>query len=65
VNRRMAIMNQIVAIVRQKNEVNVYELSAHLGLAPSTVYQYAKVIPNVFHDIEYERGVLKRVLPDE
>jgi len=56
---RMARMNQIIQIVREKKEISVYELSALLGLSPSTIFQYVKVMPYLFDDIEYSRGVLR------
>ena len=52
-------MNQMAEIIREKNEVDVYELAAILQLSPTTVIQYAKTMPYLFDDIEYSGGVLR------
>ena len=59
-NRRIANLNRIISIVREKGEVDVYFLSAFLGLSPATVFQYCKLVPYYARDIVYENGKLRR-----
>jgi len=60
----MARLNQMVRIIREKKAVPMGELCMQMNLAPSTVYQYARLMRNVFFDIKFENGMFT-VLWDE
>jgi hypothetical protein len=48
-------------IIREKRAVPIGELCMQLNLAPSTVYQYARLMRNVYFDIKFENGVFTTV----
>ena len=54
-------LNQMARIIREKKAVPFGELCLHLNLAPSTVYQYARLLKNVYLDIKFEDGIFSTV----
>jgi len=60
----MSPLNQMARIIREKKAVPMGELCMQLNLAPSTIYQYARVMKNVYFDIKFENGMFT-VLWDE
>ena len=60
----MLRLNQMAKIIREKKAVPMGELCMQLNLAPSTIYQYAGLMRNVFFDIKFEDGTFY-VLWDE
>jgi len=55
----MARLNQMARLIREKKAVPIGELCLQMNLAPSTVYQYARLMKNVFLDIKFENGVFQ------
>lgn len=55
----MARLNQMARLIREKRAVPIGELCLQMNLAPSTVYQYARLMKNVFLDIKFENGVFQ------
>jgi predicted DNA-binding transcriptional regulator YafY len=53
----MVRMNQMARIIREKKAVPFGELCMMMNLAPATMYQYARLMKNVFLDIKFENGV--------
>jgi len=54
-------LNQMAKIIREKRVVSFGELCLIMDLAPSTVYNYARMLRNVFLDIKFEDGVFESV----
>lgn len=54
-------LNQMAKIIREKRAVPFGELCLIMDLAPSTVYNYARMLRNVFLDIKFEDGVFESV----
>ena len=50
-------LNQMASIIREKKAVPLGELCMQMNLAPATIYQYARLLKNVFLDIKFEDGV--------
>ena len=50
-------LNRMARIIREKKAVPFGEMCLHLDLAPSTVYQYARLMKNVYLDIRFEDGL--------
>ena len=57
VNSIAVRLNRMARIIREKKAVPFGEMCLHLDLAPSTVYQYARLLKNVYLDIKFEDGV--------
>ena len=55
----MARLNQMARIIREKRAVPMGELCMMMNLAPATVYQYARLMKNVFLDIKLENGIFE------
>jgi len=55
----MARLNQMARIIREKKAVPMGELCMMMNLAPATVYQYARLMKNVFLDIKFENGIFE------
>ena len=55
----MARLNRIAQIVREKKAVPIGELCLQMNMAPSTMYQYARIMRNVFLDIKLENGIFQ------
>jgi predicted DNA-binding transcriptional regulator YafY len=53
----MSRLNQMARIIREKKAVPMGELCMQMNLAPSTIYQYARLMKNVFLDITFENSV--------
>jgi len=51
----------MAGIIREKKAVPMGELCIILNLAPSTVYQYARLMKNVYFDIKFENGTFYTV----
>ena len=50
-------LNRMARIIREKKAVPFGEMCLQLDLAPSTVYQYARIMKNVYLDIRFEDGL--------
>jgi len=57
----IARLNQMARIIRENRAVPIGELCMQMNLAPSTIYQYARLMRNVFFDIKFENGVFTTV----
>ena len=55
-NRIMAKTQKLADIIRVKREISFGDLCVEGHIAPSTLYNYAKIILKRFLDIEYEGG---------
>jgi len=60
----MARLNQMARIIRERKAVPFGELCMMMNLAPATMYQYARLMKNVYLDIKFENGVFS-ALADE
>lgn len=54
-------LNQMAKIIREKKAVSFGELCLIMDMAPSTLYNYARMLRNVFLDIKFEGGVFESV----
>lgn len=59
-----ARLNQMARIIREKKAVPFGELCLQMNLAPATMYQYARLLKNVYLDIKFENGVFESVQLD-
>jgi predicted DNA-binding transcriptional regulator YafY len=59
-----ARLNQMARIIREKKAVPMGELCLIMNLAPATIYQYARLLKNVYLDIRFENGVFQSVQLD-
>jgi predicted DNA-binding transcriptional regulator YafY len=59
-----ARLNQMARIIREKKAVPMGELCLMMNLAPATIYQYARLLKNVYLDIKFENGVFESVQLD-
>jgi len=57
----MSRLNQMARIIREKKAVPMGELCMQMNLAPSTIYQYTRLMKNVYLDIKFENGVFTTV----
>jgi len=57
-------LNQMARIIREKKAVPFGELCLIMNLAPATLYQYARLMKNVYLDIKFENGVFESVQLD-
>lgn len=60
----MARLNQMARLIREKKAVPMGELCMVMNLAPATMYQYARLMKNVYLDIKFENGIFTH-LPAE
>jgi len=51
----------MAGIIRDKKAVPMGELCLEMNLAPSTIYQYARLMKNVYLDIKFENGMFSVV----
>jgi len=61
VNTTAVRLNRMVAWIRREKAVPFGEMCLRLDLAPSTVYQYARTLKNVYLDIKFENGLFYTV----
>jgi len=54
-------LNQMARIVREKRAVTMAELCMTMDLAPSTLYNYARLMKDIFLDIKFENGVFSTI----
>lgn len=59
-----ARLNQMAEIIREKKAVPMGELCLIMNLAPATMYQYARLMKNVFLDIKFENGIFESIQLD-
>ena len=57
----VARLNKIAEIIREKKAVPFGELCVQIGIAPSTMYGYIRVMKNLFLDIKFEDGLFTAI----
>ena len=57
----VARLNKIAEIIREKKAVPFGEPCVQIGIAPSTMYGYIRVMKNLFLDIKFQDGLFTTI----
>lgn len=55
-NNIMAKANELAAIIRKHKHISFGKLCVEGHIAPSTLYNYKRILTDAFKDIVYEKG---------
>jgi len=56
-NRIMASVNELAAFIRENAPVSFGEVCVKKHIAPSTLYNYMRILKDMVRDIKYENGI--------